>query len=335
MEETPGGALLILKFYFRKGEDISEVESKTWKTISHFLQLMPSVLAEYTISEKAERRIYEELREGRIDKVADILKDNKIYFSDLHEFANSNIYKEYEDQYCKNQGREARNFTWALQKIYSKMKNSPGADRIYDQILEKLVCGEKTKAMNILSCFAHTPIGILREAFYYFKMGLLGFSIFMGTGLFFLYHVILESEQAIASTEWPSVNGRILRSQIVYVYSESDTSRPFHPGQGGGSAPSWSHLSPNADIAYAYQVNGQDYRSEKISFMFIDIDETVANYRTGSTVKVFYDPLNPSIAVLEPGYGITPANVITFGSFAIAVLLVFPLGYILRRYRND
>jgi hypothetical protein len=84
---------------------------------------------------------------------------------------------------------------------------------------------------------------------------------------------------------WPSTMGTVLMSTIDWR----------HSSEGGSTA--------YPVVQYSYQVNGQAYQSLKIApgpeVGGTGAQKIVAKYQPGAQVMVFYDPQNPSDAVLE------------------------------------
>lgn len=113
------------------------------------------------------------------------------------------------------------------------------------------------------------------------------FGILFGAGLMHWQNGEYEREKA--SLQWPSVSGKIMQSEEVYV-----------PGRHSGNY--------RADIAYTYEVNGRRHVSHQISLWSTNLGgysgitaAFVSNHPAGSTVDVRYDPANPQNAVLVPG----------------------------------
>jgi uncharacterized protein DUF3592 len=95
--------------------------------------------------------------------------------------------------------------------------------------------------------------------------------------------------------EWPSVDGKIVTSEISTTTSWSKYGR---------------RTTQVADIEYAYSVSGQNYQGEHLRLLpmlHMKSDgtpaELVARYPVGRSVQVYYDPSNPSAAVLIPTPG--------------------------------
>jgi hypothetical protein len=98
----------------------------------------------------------------------------------------------------------------------------------------------------------------------------------------------VTSRKVIASRNWQSVTGKIVKAATG---SES-------MGEGANAV--------TAEIEYEYRVNGETFRSKRISFGVQwktnnpkPAQEMLAKYPEGSPVEVFYDSANPASAVLE------------------------------------
>jgi hypothetical protein len=115
--------------------------------------------------------------------------------------------------------------------------------------------------------------------------------VFVMIGGAILYYAIRMAAKARESASWPSVEGEIAHSAVLYQPDTTSTT--------GNTA------TYKADIAYRYKVNGANYSSSKISLL--DLASTpgraqsiVQRYPDQSTVQVYYNPSNPSEAALEP-----------------------------------
>lgn len=116
--------------------------------------------------------------------------------------------------------------------------------------------------------------------------------IFVIIGWLLARYALKMTAKARQSRLWPSTDGEIEHAATLYQTSRSPS--------GGLSA------TYKADIAYRYQVNGKDYSSSAITLL--DVSSTagraqsiVDRYPDKSKVQVFYNPDDPSDAVLEPG----------------------------------
>ena len=95
-----------------------------------------------------------------------------------------------------------------------------------------------------------------------------------------------------ATARWPSVTGHIVTSEVSTATVKTGPVR---------------RTSPIAKIRYAYSVNGQDLQSDGLRVVPMlhttpegTPEEIVDRYPVGKSVKVFYDPHNPTDALLTP-----------------------------------
>jgi hypothetical protein len=129
----------------------------------------------------------------------------------------------------------------------------------------------------------------------------------VGAGLSYWGWTILQDARASAS--WPSVQGQVTSSEVERSTSEGDTS-----------------YLPQVD--YAYTVNDVSYRGDRITFgqnsygSRRGAEEVVARYPVGQTVAVYYDPVEPDSAVLEPGVSSGSYIVISIGAVFVLISLV-------------
>lgn len=113
----------------------------------------------------------------------------------------------------------------------------------------------------------------------------LGIFFAVGAGLSWWGWGILQD--ARVSETWPSSPGQITHSEIDEDRDEDGTS--YH-----------------ADIAFEYAVNDQRYAGDTVNFgqyggSYGHAEEIVNKYPVGESVQVYYDPNEPTTAVLEPG----------------------------------
>ncbi|MBV8210959.1 MAG: DUF3592 domain-containing protein [Burkholderiaceae bacterium] len=126
--------------------------------------------------------------------------------------------------------------------------------------------------------------------------------VFIAIGAGILYYARGVAAKAKKSLSWPSIEGVISHSAVLMRTQTSS---------------SGNTLMYQADVAYRYKVKGQDYSSSRITLMDYSsttghAQDVVARYPDGSTVAVYYNPADPSDAVLEPGgnTGITIVHLI-------------------------
>jgi hypothetical protein len=128
----------------------------------------------------------------------------------------------------------------------------------------------------------------------------LGLVLVIGLGLFLLGARNLR--RAIASLHWPTASATVV---------ESSTSIDVTPPSRGmrGSRNSVSSIMYTANIRFQYEVNGRKYRTDQIWFGQTagsgDSSEAELRrfrYPLGDKVTVSYDPADPAIAAVHPGF---------------------------------
>jgi len=115
---------------------------------------------------------------------------------------------------------------------------------------------------------------------------------FAGAGVFLLVKSFKDRKKAEARQGWPATQGQIIASRIsesTSTDSDSDRSTSYSPA-----------------VEYTYNVAGQEYKGNKITFGFTQgygryakAQAALARYPLGAQVTVYYDPANPADAVLE------------------------------------
>ena len=133
-------------------------------------------------------------------------------------------------------------------------------------------------------------------------VGLAFFGVFFAGGLFAAYKIADELPQALASPAWPTVEGTVTNSKVRR-----------RPGK------------RRLRLRYEYDVKDQTYESHKIAFMGRVFSGTATErrkrYPSGAKVTVYYNPDDPSVAVLEPG-----VRVVGFLGAGLIVVLFLPIG---------
>jgi hypothetical protein len=98
----------------------------------------------------------------------------------------------------------------------------------------------------------------------------------------------LSIRRASDSETWPAVEGVVLESTVTVSRDDRQLFRPV--------------------VRYRYEVAGKCFESSRIQWAasagyrkYTRARRMLDRYRSGSTIKVHYDPLHPGEAVLNPG----------------------------------
>lgn len=114
-------------------------------------------------------------------------------------------------------------------------------------------------------------------------------------GALALYVGLCNVLNARESTAWPSVEGKVSKSEVR-----------MQLGSGGGQSIE-STVTYHADIEYDYAVNGENLQGTRIAFGDLgtedrsDADAISDKYPEGTIVTVYYKPKEHQVSLLEPG----------------------------------
>lgn len=115
-------------------------------------------------------------------------------------------------------------------------------------------------------------------------------ALFLGWAFLFWGGGMETALIAIRSASWPSVEGVITVSELI---QRVEISRDRET------------TIDSVDIDYAYAVNGARYVGHTVWFGEYysgkSVRRILGSYPAGRTVAVYYDPVDPTTAVLEPG----------------------------------
>ena len=115
-------------------------------------------------------------------------------------------------------------------------------------------------------------------------VGIIGFVLLILNALFLTIIFFMRRKMAAVS-QWPSTMGSVIMSRIEQR-SSSESGYTDYPV-----------------VQYSYQVGGQTYQSYKLApgpeVGGTGAGKVIARYPAGAQVMVFYNPQNPSEAVLE------------------------------------
>ena len=148
-------------------------------------------------------------------------------------------------------------------------------------------------------------------------------------GLTMIYFFSKNIQESKESGTWPSIKGRITRS---IIHSEEVSF--------GDRDDSTNNYTPDIDIEYEYEVNGESYTSQRIKIGGVSSSTqstrikganiSVSNvgglrekYPTGREVDVYYNPNNPKKAVLETGGSQLVLGIVGLATFILGIFVYF------------
>ena len=106
---------------------------------------------------------------------------------------------------------------------------------------------------------------------------------------------ITNLRAARQSEQWSTVGGEVVHSEVEEHISVRRDKNDR----------ATTTVTDESNIVYVYRVGGEEYRGQRVRFDWemdrADAEATVAKYPVGTLVTVYYDPDDPSSAVLEPG----------------------------------
>lgn len=121
--------------------------------------------------------------------------------------------------------------------------------------------------------------------------------------------------RGLQAARWPTASGRITGAELE---------------EGPMMGRFVRTVSHRAAITYAYQVGGREWRSKRVFFgdeafaTGTAARDRVRKYEPESTVQVYYDPDDPSQAVLEPraAWRRSARRALTWGALTVVSLVV-------------
>jgi len=133
-----------------------------------------------------------------------------------------------------------------------------------------------------------------------------------------LVYGISEIKEGLAAKNWPTSEGKIISSGTRWQNMSTS----------GGSS------TLIAEVVYEYRVNDRLFQGDRISmgqFGSKDADhakQEAAQYPENSLVTVYFDPDDPSKALLEPGWGwISLISLLVGLSVLIAAIFLLRQGF--------
>jgi Protein of unknown function (DUF3592) len=130
------------------------------------------------------------------------------------------------------------------------------------------------------------------------------------------YHTLRTARQSL---DWPSTSGEIVHAEVeehVSVNRDKDGKRTS------------TDITYASNVVYEFRVAAQNYQGHRVRFDWettrAEAEATVAKYRVGTNMSVYYDPADPSNAVLEPGGDVFTFEVlIGLGFFFLFVIAAY------------
>lgn len=146
--------------------------------------------------------------------------------------------------------------------------------------------------------------------------------IFVLIGLFLLLRSKRDKAKAAQSLNWPSAVGKVIDSRMIEstsTDSDGDSSTTYRP-----------------HVQYEYEVMGASYTNDKIKVGMVvstsavkKVQETLARFPVGSTVKVYYDPNNPADSVLEQKASSNLTLILGIIFLGVGLCMVLPIGIVM------
>ena len=130
------------------------------------------------------------------------------------------------------------------------------------------------------------------------------FSIFIIAGFVLLGFGVRNIWRAHAAENWPTTTGTIVSSEVKRNRSSETTTY-------------------GAAVVYDYEVGGREYVQSRITFGDSSrgdpayAERIVRRYQPDREVTVYYDPEDPSLAVLEPSSGGSWLLLLIGGAFIV------------------
>ena len=143
--------------------------------------------------------------------------------------------------------------------------------------------------------------------------------VFIGVGVGFSIYGYNVLQNAKASAEWPAAKGIITVSEVTK-----------HESTTGTGTNKRRTVTYHAKIHYKYSANGKSYTSNNVTFgqSTEGAGEIVNRYPIGKKVKVFYNPQDPKVAVLEPGVSMASYLFLGFGILFTLMGFIFLVKFV-------
>jgi hypothetical protein len=158
--------------------------------------------------------------------------------------------------------------------------------------------------------------------------GAVAVSLVLVLGLYLLAKGVRNVQLAAASAHWPSVPGKIVSSETTRSVTSSRQLRDQRPS-----------VIFSTRTLIAYSIDDHAYTTDTLYFGRSlgsdDKSEAVLQrlrFPAGKEVTVFYNPANPAVAVLKPGFHVAALSLVGVGlAFILPALLCFYVGLTMAR----
>jgi hypothetical protein len=154
------------------------------------------------------------------------------------------------------------------------------------------------------------------------------FIVLLSMGLLIVYGGLSSYLRGKKMLRWPTAIGTIKTSEIL-----GDDKSVEEAVKAQEEATVQTSIWYEANIMYAYEVDGKQYEFNRITQMDIgDTDTyratlTIRKYTVGMEVNVFYNPDNPAEAILEPAGGVDGVAGAIMGGITILLSLLPYIGW--------
>jgi hypothetical protein len=142
--------------------------------------------------------------------------------------------------------------------------------------------------------------------------------VFGGLGTYYARMGVVRIQEGLASRSWPAIGGIVTSAEVTAI--ESRPTRPQQVTYGR----SWF-----ASVHTRYIIDGMQFESDRITldesqhfFRFL-AELAIRPYPRDAHVVVYYDPADPTRAVLEPGLTLGVVAPLFFGVAIVLGILFF------------
>jgi hypothetical protein len=152
------------------------------------------------------------------------------------------------------------------------------------------------------------------------ETSMIGYVIVLVIGLVILVKFARDILLGRRSRGWPKTSGTILQSTLETHHETDDD-----------GTTSTTH---GVAVHYRYSVSGQEFEGRRRSFSDVrksskrSMESILARYPQGGSIDVYYDPENPSSAVLETGVGASAYILLAFAVVLVLFGLAGLLGFV-------